>query len=160
MIDTPDELQAIKARIFQCPSADFESLALRLFRVQARANPVYGQWIQLLGIKTGAVGSIEQIPFLPVALFKSHRVLTGHRPVEQTFESSGTTGATASKHHLPDLRLYEQSFVQGFERIYGPLKNYCILALLPSYLERANASLVYMVKGWIDESGHPENGFF
>ncbi len=34
------------------------------------------------------------------------------------------------------------------------VKDYCIIGLLPSYLERKNSSLVYMTDKLIDASGH------
>ncbi|HXC04234.1 MAG TPA: acyl transferase, partial [Bacteroidia bacterium] len=37
---------------------------------------------------------------------------------------------------------------------------YCILALLPSYLEREGSSLVYMADDLIRLSGHPSSGFY
>ena len=43
---------------------------------------------------------------------------------------------------------------------YGNIKNYCILALLPSYLEQKYSSLVFMVDNLIEESNHPEGGFY
>jgi hypothetical protein len=56
--------------------------------------------------------------------------------------------------------LYQQSFRTGFELFYGNVKEYCILALLPSYLEREGSSLVYMVNDLIQQSDHAESGFY
>jgi hypothetical protein len=60
------------------------------------------------------------------------------------FTSSATTGMIPSKHYVTDIKLYEKDFLKGFEYFYGNIKNYNILALLPSYLERKGSSLVYM----------------
>ena len=79
---------------------------------------------------------------------------------EIIFTSSGTTGSVASKHYVTDLNLYEQSYLKGFESSYGPIDAYCVLALLPSYLERDGSSLIYMVNDLIDKSKHPYSGFF
>jgi hypothetical protein len=39
-------------------------------------------------------------------------------------------------------------------------KNWCILALLPSYLENNHSSLVWMANKLIQQSNHPSSGFF
>jgi hypothetical protein len=56
--------------------------------------------------------------------------------------------------------LYQESFITGFELFYGPVKEYCIIGLLPSYLERSNSSLVFMVDKLIQLSEHPQSGFY
>lgn len=76
------------------------------------------------------------------------------------FESSGTTGSVTSRHYVADLDVYEQSFVKGFELFYGPVSDYTILSLLPSYLERGNSSLVYMARKLMELTRRPESGFF
>ncbi|MFT6718319.1 MAG: hypothetical protein ACJAY8_000714, partial [Sphingobacteriales bacterium] len=48
----------------------------------------------------------------------------------------------------------------GFEGIYGPSSEWCILALLPNYLEQGESSLVFMVNELITASSIPESGFF
>lgn len=76
------------------------------------------------------------------------------------FESSSTTGQTPSKHYIADISLYENTFVQGFRQFFGEVSDYCILGLLPSYLERGHSSLVYMVNRLIKESNHLLSGFY
>jgi hypothetical protein len=61
---------------------------------------------------------------------------------------------------VPDLGIYEDSFTKGFEAFYGPVNDYCILALLPSYLEREGSSLIYMMEKLIKDSEHPKSGFY
>jgi len=56
--------------------------------------------------------------------------------------------------------LYEKSFTEGFRYFYGNPEDYCFLALLPSYLERADSSLVYMLQKLMEQSRHPDNGFY
>jgi Acyl-protein synthetase, LuxE len=139
---------------------DFEQTALELFRWQAKENTVYKNYLHYLNIEAGAVQSIAQIPFLPIRLFKSQRVVTGLKKVEIVFTSSGTTGNISSEHHVTDVRLYEQSFTKAFELFYGDISGYCIVALLPSYLERGGSSLVYMCEKLIEQSQHQHSGFY
>lgn len=139
---------------------DFDFIALELFRFQFTHNPVYQQFATLVGRTPNAVTRVPDIPFLPISLFKSHRITAGLQAEALLFESSGTTGAAASRHYVLAPALYEESFLRGFAAAYGPAYKYCILGLLPSYLERGQSSLVYMVDRLIRESGHPQSGFY
>lgn len=138
----------------------FPAIALELFRAQFYENPVYRQFCRLLGRSPETVTGLDGIPFLPISFFKTHRVTTTAFEPEAVFESSGTTGQQSSRHFVRSLSLYEKSFLSGFERRFGPAAGYCILALLPSYLERGNSSLVYMADVLIRRSGHPQSGFY
>ena len=138
----------------------FDKLALKVFRHQYDNCEVYQKYCQLLNVDKSIVKNIEDIPFLPIQFFKSHQIISNTNKIEQTFESSGTTGLDTSKHHVTDLLLYEQSFKIGFSNFYGNIEDYCIIALLPNYLERENSSLVYMVKHLIEDSQHPKSGFY
>lgn len=135
-------------------------MALELFRHQIEYNPTYAKFVGLLGISANDVTGVENIPFLPVEAFKDHRVVTGEFTAESIFTSSGTTGSATSRHHVRDAGLYESVYTRGFERVYGPLSDFCILALLPSYLERSGSSLVAMARGFIEKSHHPKSGFY
>lgn len=139
---------------------EFNAISLQIFNLQYNNNPVYHQFCNLLQINPKEVKKIKQIPFLPIEFFKSHIVKTGSFKETATFLSSGTTGQTQSKHYVKDLSIYEKSFTKGFENQYGNITDYCVLALLPSYLEREGSSLVYMANHFIKESQHPLSGFY
>lgn len=113
-----------------------------------------------MGILPENVTSIEAIPFLPVSFFKTHRVTSTDFEPEIIFESSGTTGSDTSRHFVKDLSLYKRSFNKGFELFYGNPSKWCILGLLPGYLERQNSSLIAMVNDLIKESGNHNSGFY
>lgn len=138
----------------------FTDAALQVFRFQAYHNPVYKKFIKGLNIHTGSVTAVEQIPFLPISFFKGHQVVTKATKAEVVFTSSGTTGMITSSHYVTDVSWYEQSFRQAFQLFYGDIKNYCVLALLPSYLEREGSSLIYMAQDMITQSGNPDSGFY
>lgn len=140
--------------------SEFENLALRVFKFQFENNPVYRSFCDLLYKNPSGVSSLEDIPFLPIQFFKSHKVLSSREPIKTTFTSSGTTGSLTSKHLVTNLNVYEQSFTKGFERFYGNIEDYVILGLLPSYMEREGSSLIYMVNAMIKSSKHPESGFY
>jgi hypothetical protein len=66
----------------------------------------------------------------------------------------------SSCHLVKETALYEKSFTEGFRSFYGSPDEYCFLALLPSYLERKDSSLIYMLQALMQQSRHPENGFY
>ncbi|MFZ9718664.1 MAG: acyl transferase [Chitinophagaceae bacterium] len=138
----------------------FEAAALEVFRYQHDANAVYRNFCDALGTKADSVQQVCDIPFLPIGFFKSHKVLSGDTPAELCFESSGTTLQVPSRHYISDPALYERMLLQGFERVYGKVEDWAILGLLPSYLERGQSSLVYMVQHLMQRSGNEANAFF
>jgi len=146
--------------LFDFNISSFEEKALDSFHFQYRENEVYRQFADLTGILPAEVRSIKDIPFLPIRFFKSHKVMSGFFEPEAVFESSGTTSTGNSSHFVKSLDLYRLSFLNGFKRKYGNPGDWCILALLPSYLERQNSSLVFMADELIKLSGHPDSGFY
>jgi len=138
----------------------FEELALEVFQYQYAQNPLYRQYADSLGKQPANVKRVEKIPFLPIEFFKSHTVTTGFTEPQMIFESSGTTSSQTSRHAVSDLTLYEMLSRKTFEQMYSPLSDYHIFALLPSYLERNNSSLVYMVQNFIYYSYSRFSGFF
>lgn len=138
----------------------FEMLALQVFRFQARFNPLYAQFLDLLHIDASKIQRLEHIPCLPIQLFKQYDIKTGEWPDEAVFSSSGTTGAQTSRHAVRSLADYSSNTQRGFEAFYGPLSKYCFLALLPAYLEREGSSLVYMVEEFVRLSPYPQSGFY
>ena len=135
-------------------------MALKIFYFQAQFNPVYKEYLQHLKVKPSSVQKVDDIPFLPIEFFKSHTVYCSEAPAQMTFTSSGTTGAQTSRHHIADLTLYQESYRRAFERFYGSIDAYCVLALLPSYLERQGSSLITMTDDLIRSSQHANSGFY
>jgi len=121
---------------------------------------LYKKYTDSLGIIPHKIASIEHIPFLPISFFKTHEVSTTDFKPEITFESSGTTGSNTSRHLVKEMPVYQQSFLNGFELFYGKPPKWCILGLLPGYLERENSSLIVMVDELIKKSGNPNSGFY
>lgn len=148
-------------RIFSLDEkGDFEVLALDVFRHQYFHNEVYRDFCDALRTEPTEVKALADIPFLPVSFFQKHRVVSFEDNEAHLFVSSGTTGSIPSKHFVFDTGVYEESFLRGFRRVYGEPSDYCILALLPGYLERSGSSLVYMADRLIELSGNPHSGFY
>jgi phenylacetate-coenzyme A ligase PaaK-like adenylate-forming protein len=140
--------------------SNFLRTALSLMAYQASNNAVYSEWIRSMKVQLDSIECLEQIPFLPIHFFKTHAIYTGAECPKFHFESSGTTQDIVSKHFVKDLKVYEQSFMQCFHQFYGAPKDYCILGLLPNYLERQHSSLVYMTQHLIQASKDARSGFY
>ena len=140
--------------------ADFLSVALSVFRYQYEHCAIYQRYVDLLRYDVNKIDQLEQIPFLPIEFFKTQQIIAkGHTP-QLKFTSSGTTGNQTSTHYVADKTLYEESFLRCFEQFVGKPEEFAILGLLPSYLERENSSLVYMVNELINRSKNSESGFY
>ena len=138
--------------------AEFEACALELFRYQSAHCEPYRRYIELLGIDPSEVQSIEEIPFMPIRLFKSTDVYCGEHAPEVIFTSSNTGSTVASRHMMASLEAYRKTFTAAFKEFYGEPAKWSIYGLLPNYLEREGSSLVYMVDTLIKECG--SGGFY
>lgn len=138
----------------------FSGLAMEIFRYQAIKCAPYAKYMELLGVDTNRIMSIDEIPFLPVKLFKNNTIYSHKETPQKVFTSSATSGMTPSSHPVADLSLYELSFTRGFRLFYDCPEKFNILALLPSYLEREGSSLVYMAEKLIKESKSESSGFY
>lgn len=152
---------AIQDEIFAIASEqDFNRAALAVFAHQREVVPVYRQYCDYLKKNPDNVKHWQNIPFLPISFFKSHNVIAGGLEIEAEFTSSGTTGMQTSRHKVHSLQWYRRSFMEAFQSFYGNISDYCVLALLPSYLEREGSSLVLMAEELIAKSNNPDSGFY
>ena len=151
----------LKNRLFNINTEqEFNEISIEIFNYQYTNNKVYHEFCKHLGTNASKIKSIDQIPFLPIEFFKTHCIITGDFKEQHLFLSSGTTGTSHSKHFIKDLTTYEKSFNSCFEHFYGSIKDYCIIALLPSYMEQEGSSLIYMVNHFINSGNHQKSGFF
>jgi len=146
--------------IFTVTESNFEAFALSIFQYQYEHNLVYQHYCQILNTDIQKINCINKIPFLPISFFKTHQIVSKACTPEAVFESSGTSKTINSRHFVKDLTLYQKSFITAFNLFYGNPKDWCILALLPSYMERTNSSLVVMANQLIKESNHLKSGFY
>ena len=153
-------------KVFNVNEGNFQDLALEVFQFQYQHNSIYRTYVDMLKFNPQEINKLPDIPFLPIRFFKTHRVKTTDFEPAYEFQSSGTTQTITSQHFIKDIELYRQSFTKGFELFYGPVENWCIIGLLPSYLESKPASasrhssLVFMVGELIRKSGHKQSGFY
>ncbi|GAB2538011.1 acyl transferase [Rufibacter soli] len=149
-----------KKKLSSLPPQDFEAAALALFQFQAQHNPVYKAYLSHLGKAASGIDKITDIPFLPIEFFKTHTVVSHDFTPKVIFKSSGTTLQQRSQHLVVDAQFYRMHAQQLFEKAYGPLKGSVVLALLPSYLEQGDSSLVMMVDHLIKATGQTVPGFY
>ncbi len=139
---------------------DFVDASLETFRYQYENVEIYRKFVNFLKVNPDEVDSVLKIPFLPIEMFKNHQILDKNVSADLYFQSSGTTQMNLSKHFIADQNLYEESIYKSFEQFIGKPEDFIFLGLLPSYLEKQNSSLIYMVDYLMKKSGKPENGYF
>lgn len=164
-------MKFLKDKIFKIKNdKNFEQIALQIFNYQAQKNPIYSKYLEFLGRDFQKISSITEIPFMPIEFFKNHKIITDFNSISEElikFRSSGTSAKLyktinqqRSTHYIKDIELYEKSFTEGFNLFYGDIKKYTFLALLPSYLERNDSSLVYMANKLIELTENSDSGFY
>lgn len=147
-------------KIFQ-KNIPFQQLGIELFLYQYQNNKIYKRWCDEIKVDISKINSVTSIPFLPISFFKTHTVLCGDENYEAIFESSGTTQTISkSKHYIKDISLYQHSFTTCFNLFYGDLNDWCIIGLLPSYLQQKNSSLIKMVDDFIKLSKNINSGYY
>jgi len=139
---------------------DFLAASLKTFCYQYDNIEVYRKFVDYLKINPEEVKSLDEIPFLPIEMFKNHQILDKNVSTELYFQSSGTTQTNLSKHFIADENIYQESIYKSFEQFIGKPEDFIFLGLLPSYLEKQNSSLIYMVDYLMKKSDKPENGYF
>jgi phenylacetate-coenzyme A ligase PaaK-like adenylate-forming protein len=155
------DVLTLKEKIFLVETEEqFNEVALEVFRFQYLENPIYRTFCAAVGCDPDKVIDYMKIPCMPVEFFRYHRIISNNCKGEVVFASSGTTGQNASYHHVCDIDIYETSFLKSFQMLVGKPSDFHILALLPSYLERGNSSLVYMANRLIEESRSEHSGFY
>ena len=158
--------------IFSVTPQSFHTVADAVYRFQLENNVVFKEWSNLInreskdGNRKFSPSNTNNLPlttnhcFLPISFFKTNKIVSTEFNPEAIFESSGTSQTTNSQHLVKDLAIYYKSFFQGFQLFYGDIKEWCIIGLLPSYLERNNSSLTLMTDELIKASNHPDSGFY
>lgn len=153
-----ESLARFQRDIFKTTTRNFEKKALRLFQIQSKQNVVYKEYLKQLDRHHATIHKLTDIPFLPVEFFKTQIVKTGDWKERTIFKSSGTTKTGRSQHFIQNLNLYYKLSLNIAEKYFGSLKKLKILALLPSYLEQGDSSLIAMMNYFISKAS-TESGF-
>ena len=103
------------------------------------------------------IQDLNDIPLLPIDAFKHNIIKTEDWEHQTIFKSSGTTKAFRSQHYIKDLSLYHAILKANFSEFFN--EEYIILALLPSYIENGDSSLVEMVR-YLSSHYNSKDNFF
>ncbi len=147
-----------KSDLISINEKTFEKFAVDIFNFQWKQNQIYREYCNLLEIEPKDVTKLEDIPFLPISFFKTREIKTGTWKTEKIFKSSGTTGQR-STHHVRDETFYHFITETIFNQHFSNLKSFKILALLPSYIEQGDSSLISMVNHFM-RSTQKGGGFY
>ena len=151
----------MKTDIFKIQTEEeFRQACMETFRFQYENVEVYRKFVNYLNINPLEIKDIDDVPFLPIEMFKNHLVLYKNLSTDFYFQSSGTTQMNRSKHYIPNLKLYEESIAKSFEQFIGKPEEYIFLGLLPNYSENPHSSLIYMIDYLMNKSGKTENEYF
>jgi hypothetical protein len=132
--------------------AQFNELALELFRLQFARNGVLRRTCEVRGMGPQTVEHWSQIPTMPAAAFKEFELTCLPVSARTTFfQSSGTTSTQRSRHfHCAEsLSLYEASMWAGFVAhvlagLAPTVGGWQLLALTPPLAGVPHSSLVHM----------------
>jgi len=145
-------LEDFKKNIFTINEHNFDDSSLKAFDFQYNNNTIYRQYCDALKKSPKNVENIHSIPFLPIEFFKNRVVKSTSIQTKKIFKSSGTTGTARSNHYISDLDFYHEVCARIFEKAFGPMENLKIIALLPSYIEQGDSSLISMVDYFIKKA--------
>lgn len=139
-------------------SKDWNRYFTALFQLHKTHNPVYAQYLNFINHNPNPE-HYTQISTLPITLFRTHKIHLPELSPVLHFESSTTTGNIPAKHYVCKPEYYHQSIIRHFRNFFKA-EQYTFLCLLPGYLERPYASLVYMMQYLIEQMGTENSGFF
>jgi len=155
------DITSYKKKIFKIKTDDeFNVFALNLFEYQYHHNPIYRKYVDLNHIPIGSINKYQDIPFLPIELFRNNKIITANKASETTFISSGTTSLEKSKHHIGDLEIYRKSLLNCFHFFFGDPGNYVFFCLIPEFEKNPHSSLSFMCSQLIEASNSSKSGFY
>ena len=131
-----------------------------VFTYQRRHNPLYASFLRIIGYNDLSPQTVEDIPFMPISLFKHRQIKSGSWPTERIFLSSGTTQLTRSRHHIRSLDHYLKIATSIWETTFGELQDYTFISLLPNYHENPSSSLLAMVSFFMREGKGGKEAYF
>jgi hypothetical protein len=141
----------------------FDELALELFALQFKHNPVYRKICEGRRVTPNMVEHWTQAPFVPTSAFKELELSSIPSEARTAvFHSSGTTEQKPSRHfHCPEsLKIYEESAWTWFEgNVSGRGRNYDLLVLTPPPQSAPHSSLIHMFETVRRAMGAPESVF-
>jgi len=147
--------------IFKIKNEDeFNKFALSLFHYQYVNNKIYNQYINLIKSDVSNIKDYTHIPFLPIELFRTQKIISTVDTVQNIFISSGTTNNQRSKHHIVSLEIYKTSIFNCFHFFWGNPKEFVFFCLVPDLHNNPHSSLSFMCSELINCSNNSKSGFY
>lgn len=129
--------------------ADFDALALRVFRYQFDTNPQYARYCEQRGATPSVVDAWGMIPPVPTAAFKAVELVSGDASApEAVFLTSGTTRGTEQRgrHVVLDLEIYRRSLLPNLRgHLLPDDARLPFLCLAAPAATQPDSSLAYMI---------------
>ena len=136
---------------------------MALFHRQRRALPVFGAWVEAVRSNADSIRYPEDLIFMPVEAFLSPDLYHGLPQRPQTvFRSSGTSSGPGqrSQHWIAYPEMLGARSLRFALQNLGGLEDRVLLALLPSYMERGDSSLLYMLQYFMNHGGLAFGAFY
>ncbi|MGH7475729.1 MAG: long-chain fatty acid--CoA ligase [Longimicrobiales bacterium] len=129
--------------------AEFERLALAVFRHQFEHNAPYRAYCERQNADPHSVKSWTEVPSVPTAAFKELPLVAGDPSAAAlVFRTSGTTRGRERRgaHHVLDPALYEAAATAGFAAFVAPdIERLTVVSLVPAPRDLPDSSLAYMI---------------
>mgnify|MGYP001189352774 CR=1 FL=1 len=148
-------------KIFEIKTEEeFNDLSLSIFNYQYNNNSIYKKYIDLNNININNITHYLEIPFLPIELFRTQKIILDNTKFDTFFMSSGTTNHEKSRHYISDISIYKKSILKSFELFIGDPKDFVFLCLVPDFKNHPNSSLSFMCNELIKISSDSASGFY
>jgi phenylacetate-coenzyme A ligase PaaK-like adenylate-forming protein len=144
--------------------AEFNALALDVFRHQFECNAPYRAFCERRGVHPDALDDWLRIPAVPTDAFKAAPLVCGAaNEAVAVFETSGTTAGAErrGRHYFPELALYDAALAESFAAHMLPDgARLPMLALVLPAAEAPNSSLSHMIERVMREFGAEGSDYF
>ncbi len=131
-------------------AAGAEALSIALFHWQRRQNPVYAAMTVLADGRDPDPQRRDEIPAVPVTLFKELPLRAFVGAPGRVFFTSGTTGSSRGCHALLDTRVYDAAAAKHFAARAPAVPEHTVSLCPPG---AGDSSLGHMVARFAERSG-------
>lgn len=132
-------------------SIPFEIRKKAVLDYQIQENRYYSEFYNILGDRS------QEIPLIPIQLFRDRDIYSGSNKPELYFQSSGTSGMQKSQHFIVDPSLYRRSIMEAFYSHYD--NDFVIWAYTPGYNDNPKSSLIWMLNELISNDSSGQSRF-
>ncbi len=142
--------QTLQQLIFDS-SISFSERAISVFNFQRSKNTVYSRFADIFGISNSLPDNfpVQDIPLIPIRVFKEANIKSFTGKADLLFKSSGTGNKTRSQHFVKESSLYIEAIEKEFYSHF-PAEDTSLLCYTPGYAENPDSSLIWMLKHLVE----------